>query len=85
MLTSYLVECPHMGCSWRGRQVGRPAKENAHSCTPAVSIVAFQCPACQQPWRARVIGDDVDALPLDVPHVGLEPFLWPPIDIGVGD
>ena len=28
-----------------------------------VSVVAFQCPRCNEEWHARVIGDDVEVLP----------------------
>jgi hypothetical protein len=65
MLTSYLVKCPHPGCDWYGSLLPRHDSLSWRNLTPAKSIVEFQCPQCQGEWRARVVGDDVKALPLE--------------------
>jgi hypothetical protein len=49
-----------------------------------VSIVEFECPRCQQDWQARVIGDDVESLPVFQPAEDDEDATWPLVDIGAG-
>ena len=47
-----------------------------------VSIVAFQCPRCHQVWQGRLIGDDLEILPLDEEEdLSMN---WPQVDLGVG-
>jgi len=62
MLTSYLVKCPHAGCNWFGSLLPRGQADAWRGSTPRVSVVVFQCPKCNEEWRARVIGDDVEVL-----------------------
>ena len=85
MLTRYFVECPHVGCGWLGFLEISPETARPRGLCVNVSVVAFQCPSCQQEWRARAIGNDVEALPLDGLDAELDPVMWPPIDLGVGD
>jgi hypothetical protein len=65
MLTSYLVHCPHTGCGWFGSLLPCGNTEAWRTCTPSLSEVVFQCPQCHGEWHARVVGDDVEALPLE--------------------
>jgi hypothetical protein len=84
MSMSYAVQCPHLGCEWVGRLPASPESEAWRGATANVSIVAFHCPSCHQSWRARAIGDDVEALPLDAADE-FDLVAWPPLDIGGGD
>jgi hypothetical protein len=72
MLTSYLVRCPHSGCGWFGSIIPRPDPEPWQSPASAHSVVVFQCPQCEGEWHARMVGDDVIALPLAQSHVAQE-------------
>ena len=65
MLTSYLVHCPHFGCNWFGSLLPSRDTDSWRSLTPTTNTATFECPNCQQSWRARVVGDDVVPLPLD--------------------
>jgi hypothetical protein len=67
MLTSYLVRCPHVGCDWFGSLLPRNDPEAWRGSSPRLSEVVFQCPHCEGEWRARVVGDDVENLPLEEP------------------
>jgi hypothetical protein len=64
MLTSYLVHCPHAGCNWFGSLLPAANAEAWRSATPTTKVVVFECPQCHGQWQARVVGDDVKALPL---------------------
>jgi hypothetical protein len=66
MLTSYLVSCPHFGCNWFGSLLPQDTAEAWRGASPTRKEVVFQCPLCQGEWHARVVGDDVIPLPLDV-------------------
>ena len=82
-MTRFLVNCPHAGCSWRGRLKATPSLVPQFGFATNVSIVNFECPRCQQDWQARVIGDDVESLPLF--HLNEdEDASWPLVDIGAG-
>jgi hypothetical protein len=65
MLTSYLVACPHSGCGWFGSLLPCRDTEAWSPLLPTTSIAVFQCPKCQNEWRARIVGDDVKSLPVD--------------------
>jgi hypothetical protein len=65
MLTSYLVKCPHVGCDWFGSLLPRRDAAAWSGAYQARPVVEFQCPQCQGEWRARVVGEDVRALPLE--------------------
>jgi hypothetical protein len=67
MLTSFLVTCPHLGCEWFGSLLPRGNAEAWRGPTPTRGVVHFQCPKCKGTWDARVIGDDVELLPLEEP------------------
>jgi hypothetical protein len=65
MLTSYLVHCPHIGCGWFGSLLPSGDGEAWRASTPSLSEVVFQCPQCHGEWHARIVGDDVETLPLE--------------------
>jgi len=65
MLTSYWVRCPHTGCGWFGSLLPHNDVEAWRASIPNVSTVVFLCPQCQGEWHARVVGDDVENLPLE--------------------
>ena len=65
MLTSFLVRCPHSGCNWFGSLLPQGDTEDWRGYAPAKNVVMFECPRCQGHWRARVVGDDVETLPLE--------------------
>ncbi|MCS6850357.1 MAG: hypothetical protein NZ700_04215 [Gemmataceae bacterium] len=65
MLTSYMVKCPHVGCDWRGSLLPRGDKSAWRGITPTTPRVVFECPNCARTWQARVVGDDVEPLPLE--------------------
>jgi len=67
MLTSYMVSCPHLGCDWFGSLLPQGSPESWRTSSPARRVVQFKCPRCQGSWRARVVGDDVEPLPLEEP------------------
>lgn len=69
MLTSFLVHCPHVGCNWFGSLLPHDDTEAWRGALPSHSVVTFACPNCQGHWQARVIGDDVEVLPLAVEPV----------------
>ena len=83
MTTDYLVKCPHMNCHWFGSLPATFDDSVGCGTTMNVSIVAFQCPRCRQIWPARLIGDDLETLPLeeDDDLAGT----WPDVDLGMGD
>ena len=85
MSERHLVKCPHLGCDWAGSLPGSPDADSWRGLATNVLIVTFLCPRCQQEWQARVIGDDVESLPLVDGDDEMEPMVWPPLDIGVGD
>jgi hypothetical protein len=66
MLTSYLVRCPHAGCRWFGSLLPHDHLEAWRTASPHRSIVAFHCPECHGEWQARIEGDDVVPLPLEM-------------------
>jgi hypothetical protein len=65
MLTSYLVRCPHPDCNWFGSLLPEGRPEAWRNSTPNVRVVTFLCPRCQREWQGRVVGDDVQPLPLE--------------------
>ena len=65
MLTSYMVRCPHFGCNWFGSLLPRGEAQLWRGASPSASVIVFQCPQCQYEWRARIVGEDVEALPLE--------------------
>jgi hypothetical protein len=65
MLTSYLVKCPHVGCNWFGSLLPRNDVDSWRGAAPRASVVLFQCPQCHEEWHARLVGDDVESLPLE--------------------
>jgi hypothetical protein len=69
MLTSYMVHCPHVGCNWFGSLLPRSSAEAWRRAIPTTPVVVFQCPRCQGEWHARIVGDDVEALPLETTAV----------------
>jgi hypothetical protein len=64
MLTSYVVKCPHLGCDWFGSLLPLTDVKAPPGMSPSRPIVRFQCPQCQGGWSARIVGDDVRALPV---------------------
>ena len=64
MLTSYLVSCPHLYCGWFGSLL--PTKNGVPMQSIPGAIVNFHCPQCDGEWHAKVVGDDVRPLPLEV-------------------
>ena len=84
MSSIYLVKCPHVGCDWFGILPCSAENECGGESAANVSLVVFQCPGCRQEWRARVIGDDVESLPLDDRNDELDLVTWPPQELGVG-
>lgn len=66
MLTSYMMKCPHAGCEWFGSLLPRENTDSWFGAVPSVSETTFECPRCQREWKARVHGDDIEILPLEV-------------------
>lgn len=69
MLTSYVVRCPHKNCRWSGSLMpsAKPAAPWENSIgLPVKKEVVFECPKCRGVWHARIVGDDVRALPVEV-------------------
>lgn len=77
------VKCPHEDCQWCGTLPSSPGDDFLRGDSRNVTIVTFRCPRCLRVWSARQIGDDVEILPLE--QEDDPPFVWPPIDLGVGD
>jgi hypothetical protein len=65
MLTSYLVRCPHPGCNWFGSLLPQNQPEAWRNSTPSIRVATFQCPQCQTEWQGRVVGDDIQPLPVE--------------------
>jgi hypothetical protein len=65
MLTSYLVHCPHSGCSWFGSLLPSTNQDSWREAVPTVNVAVFECPECGHVWRAQIRGDDVVPLPQD--------------------
>lgn len=65
MLTSYLVTCPYFGCDWFGSLLPKGDVNAWRGGAPSLSEVEFVCPRCERVWHARVVGDDVEPLPVD--------------------
>ena len=70
MLTSYLVKCPHSGCSWFGSLIPRASPEPWQIPGPVGTVLVFHCPQCEGEWLARAVGDDV--VPMPVQNTPLE-------------
>ena len=85
MFTRYLVNCAHLGCGWSGRLWPKLESDSRSSSVVGVLMVSFECPRCREEWQARIIGNEVESLPVETWEEDLEPVLWPPVDIGVGD
>jgi hypothetical protein len=85
MLNAHLVKCRQFGCHWSGLLSPNCAADSTGEFVHTGTIVVFQCPCCQQEWRARVLGGRVKPLPMDDVENGLEWMMWPPLEIGVGD
>ena len=62
MLTSYVVKCPHKGCSWRGSLLPRDQGQPWYASAPGARKVVFRCPACQADFEGRPRGDDVEVI-----------------------
>jgi len=71
MLTSYMVNCPHPGCNWYGSLLPKGNLEPWRRSLPGRSMVDFECPHCQGTWQARLIGDDIEMLPLEEPALSV--------------
>ena len=65
MLTSYMVKCPHFNCEWFGSLLPSQHTDSWRGSVPTTAVAIFECPQCHREWRARLVGDDVKALPLD--------------------
>lgn len=65
MLTSYWVKCPAAGCEWMGSLLPRPADEGADAAF-MTALVRFRCPSCHAEWHARVVGDDLVEIAVEV-------------------
>ena len=85
MLTDYLVHCPNPRCGWSGCLISRPEPFTSRGLRAGVSIVAFQCPVCQQVWRARIREEEIEAQLFDDIDTDLAPAMWPHLDPGVGN
>jgi hypothetical protein len=70
-----------MRCHWFGELPARPDPDAWREPEANVPIVVFDCPGCHLAWRARVIGNDVESLPVESADE-LEPALF---DLGDGD
>jgi len=66
MLTSYLVRCPHPDCRWSGCLLPHEHLEAWRGALPDCSETMFECPRCRRSWQARIVGDDVVPLPLEL-------------------
>lgn len=84
MSTGYLVKCPHAHCNWFGELPAQPDPDAWREPVMTIPLVVFECPRCGKEWRARVIGNDIEALPVESAEE-LEPLAWPTVDLGVGD
>lgn len=62
MLTSYWVKCPQLGCQWTGSLLPVGDGESWKRSLPTTNVATFECPRCRNEWRARVHGDDVEAI-----------------------
>lgn len=65
MLTSYLVKCPHLGCNWFGSLLPSQDTDSWRGSLPTTSVAVFLCPKCSREWRARIVGEDVEPIPVD--------------------
>ena len=83
MTNIHFVKCPHDGCDWFGILPISYERERSET-TPNVAIVGFECPNCSYEWEARVIGDDVELLPVGYFEEDLQ-LAWPLVDLGEGD
>ena len=84
MTTDYFVKCPQLSCDWFGPLPANLDRDYWHGASMNVSIVEFQCPRCYQVWRARLIGNDLNMLPLEAEDDDLAPSGLD-VDLGVGD
>ena len=62
MLTSYVVKCPHEGCTWRGSLIGRDQVHPWSLRSASPREVVFHCPKCRSDFEGRVRGEDVDVV-----------------------
>ena len=65
MLTSYLVSCPHAGCNWFGSLLPAGGSAVWRGSVAGRQILDFRCPKCGGQWAARVVGDDIEPLPVE--------------------
>ena len=65
MLTSYWVHCPAAGCEWMGSLLPRPA-DASETAEPLTPLVRFRCPSCHAEWHARVVGDDLVEIAVEI-------------------
>lgn len=70
MLTDYMVTCPHAGCHWSGSLLPYRNREAWLCAAPATHDVSFRCPRCGGEWHGRLVGDDVQPLPLEYAEQG---------------
>lgn len=59
MLTSYWVTCPSLGCHWTGSLLPSQDTDSWKGSIPSATVATFECPKCQNHWRAHVHGDDL--------------------------
>jgi hypothetical protein len=85
MSSEYDVKCPHVNCGWSGHLLPISDVESWAVVEPDGAILVFECPVCLNEWRARIRDGEVEALDLDDASLEMEPMVWPPVDIGVGD
>jgi hypothetical protein len=71
MLTSYLVSCPYSCCHWSGCLLPHEHLEAWRGAAPNCTDAVFLCPQCQREWHARIAGDDVVPVPLDLAVAGV--------------
>jgi hypothetical protein len=65
MLTSFMVKCPHYGCHWFGSLLPRTDLDSWRGQPRTGLILTFECPQCHEEWRARLVGEDIEPLPLE--------------------
>ena len=83
MSAKYLVKCPHLGCHRVGNLPASPDVDSWRGQSINVAIVAFQCPRCHQVWHGRLIGADLEILPLETDEDLA--MSWPQVDLGGSD
>ena len=62
MLTSYVVKCPHKGCTWRGSLLPRNQVQPWIFPTASLREVVFHCPKCRTDFEGHIRGEDVEVI-----------------------